>query len=158
MCGHVPSQRGYLLHPVSSFFSRRGAAWSSRRESWVSSGSAASRGMAGFSCHLETGCLMLFVDVIEFPVLIDTGIAWHCQGTSDMVLMNCYVVRALIVFIRFLLLIMLIGAFNSRCLESRGAWCSLGLCQITSIWFYHRHNKNHKMSKFSIPSARHIFW
>ena len=85
MCHRRGATYFIQFHP---FFSRQGAAWSSRRESWVSSGSAASRGMAGFSCHMERGCLMLFVDVIEFWVLIDTGIAWHCQGTSDMVLMN----------------------------------------------------------------------
>lgn len=49
-------------------------------------------------------------------------------------------------FVRFLLLIC---AFNSRCLESRGTWCSLGLCN----QFYHRQNKTHKIVKFSISSA-----
>lgn len=71
MCGHVPLQRGYL-GPTSSIFVRRffqqGAAWSSRRESWVSFGSAKSRGMTGLSCHLEGCCLMTFFWIRDSPL------------------------------------------------------------------------------------------
>ena len=70
---------------------------------------------------------------------------------------ECYVVRGftqivhfractnLIVFICFLLLI---GALNSRCLESRGTWCSLGLCNHFYLILPETQQKSQKSSAF----------
>ena len=60
--------KGLPSSSIFVLFFQRGAAWSSRRESWVSSGSATSRGMAGFSCHLEGGCLMTFFWIRDSPL------------------------------------------------------------------------------------------
>ena len=88
LCIHVPSQRGYLLHPVSSFFfsTRSSLKFYKRKLSQF----RISRFKRHGRVQLPHGKRLF--DVVcrchRVWVLIDTGIAWHCQGTSDMVLMN----------------------------------------------------------------------
>ena len=121
LCSHVPSQRGYLLHPVSSFF------FSTRSSLKFQKRKLTQFRISRFKRHgrvqLPHG-KRLFDVVCRCHRVLSFDRYRHCMALpgnfrhgSD----ECYVVCGLIVFICFLLLIMLIGAFNSRCLESRGA-------------------------------------
>ena len=103
-CVAGPRNVAYHKLPILAFFSkglkpptrwdlffRGGAVWSCTRESWVSSGSAALRGMEGFSCHLKGGYLMLVIGCRCHRAFIDGGIAMALPGNLRLRSDKCYV-------------------------------------------------------------------